>query len=189
MINYKSILERSFNLLHNPSLEWEKISEEKPDMKFIIGSFLLPWLIILTISAGLGIYLFTSRFTFTFTYLIGRMILVFITTGSSIMLSAWVISEAMPNFNLQKDINKSFAIICYSITPYMIVATVAYLLPIFGIVKIFAFYSIYVMYMGFPHIMDIHDNNRIEFTAVSSIALIIISAFIFFIFHSILGNL
>ena len=189
MINYMSVLERPFNLIHTPSSEWKKISEENPNMNHIIGSFLLPWLIILTIAAGIGTYIFTSRFTFTFTYLIGHMVSVFITTGSSIMISSWVISEAMPNFKLQKNINASFTIICYSLSPYMIATTIAYLLPIFNVVKILSFYSIYILYMGLPHIMDIHDNNRIEFTTVSSIALMIISAFIFFIFHSILGNL
>ena len=189
MINYRSISERSFNLIITPVLEWQEISEENTGVKNIIGSFLLPWLVILTIAAGLGAYIFTSRFTFTFTYLIGHMMSVFITMGSSIMLTAWVISEAMPNFKLQKNINASLAIICYSLTPYMAAATVAYLLPIFNVIKILGFYSIYVLYIGLPHIMNIHDNNRIELTAVSTIAFMIISAFIFFIFHSILGNL
>ena len=189
MKNIRPIIERSRILLTQPAATWETIRNEHLSPKALFNDFLLPYLLLIALATAIGCYLFTSRFIFSPLYMVGQMIAVFLVHGGTLYITSWILKETLPNYRLAKDFSGVFTLLGYSLVPLFIVTAIGAMFPVFLLIKVFGFYSVYLFYTGLTPTLQMQEVNRVEFTAVSTIIYLVICAFLYTLVHAVVGQI
>ncbi|MGE4568410.1 MAG: Yip1 family protein [Bacteroidales bacterium] len=189
MKNLRPVFERSRQLLAQPVQTWVTIDNEHLSPKALFHAFLKPFLILIALATAIGCYLFTSRFIFSPLYMVGQMAAAVLVQGGGLLVTAWILKEALPNYRLPKDFQGTFTLLCYALVPLFIVTTISAMFPVFILIKVFGFYSVWLFYTGLNPLLRMQEASRVEFTAVSTIIYLVICAFIYTLTHAVVGEL
>lgn len=189
MKNLRPVFERSRQLLAQPAPTWEAIGKEHLSPMALFHAFLKPYLILMALATAIGCYLFTSRFVFSPLYMVGQMVAVVLVQGGGLLVTAWILKEALSNYRLPKDFQGIFTLLCYALVPLFIVTVISAMFPVFMLIKVFGFYSVYLFYTGLTPLIRMQEVGRVEFTAVSTIIYLVICAFIYTLTHAVVGQL
>ena len=189
-----NLVTRAQNILLTPKTEWPAIATEPETTSSLYTKYIL-------ILAALGPFAFflkstligTATFVGTFRVGIGAgltlAVLSYVSTLVGIYLWSLIINALAPTFGGQKDSVQALKTAAYAATGAW-VGGLGYLIPWLGGLIAFAgsVYSIYLLYLGLPHMMKTPADRAGGYTAVTIIVAIIVAGILWSIIGAILGR-
>jgi hypothetical protein len=187
-MNLPALFNRVKLVVTNPKQCWDALVLENSTPQDLIGSLLLPLLLVGALCSIVGRQLFGIYVRFLDTWhpplfeeFVVHVVQVIFTLGT-LFIGAIALKRLAPLFNGRSDMNRSFGLLAYSMIPCVLSRILA-LIPLLYAVFVLFFigYSIYLFYQGSSKMLDIPENQRVTFVgaAISVMILIsVVSAFI-----------
>lgn len=187
-----NLIERVKNILTTPKTEWGKISLVPQSMGAVIGSYVVPLVLIGGIATFIG-YAFIG-FNYGFFRMTGTewgikmAIIQIVSVIVGVVVTAFVVDALAPSFGSEKNINKSTQLVAYGYTPAFIGAIFNIFPAIALIGSLLGLYGIYLMYLGLGPIKKTPEDKKVIYLVVTIVVLIIVYIVIGLILGSILGT-
>ncbi len=181
-MDFKKIWERIKAIIANPNGEWEKIVAEPDDQNELIINYLVPIVALGAITTFIGkashgdisVY---QGFMLAITYFLSML--------SGIYISAVIVNELEPGFNVEKNFGGTLKLIVYSSTAALTASVIASLHPGLSFIGLFGLYSLYLFWIGMPKILDVAEDKKVGFVLISALIILAITFLINFILQSI----
>jgi hypothetical protein len=165
------------NMIFSPVPEWRAIAKERRTIRSLLGRFVIPMALIPAVASYIGYGLVGANgilFRMSGPYWGITMALNnFITSLAVYLLGTLLVDRLAPAFGATRDPGKSAQLVAYSYTPAW-VAGIFYALPGFQQGVVLGLYSVFLFYLGVPAVKATPEDQRIAYTIVSAILLIII---------------
>jgi hypothetical protein len=177
--NMEKFIDRVKDVLLNPKDTWSAIKTEGDNQVSIIKSYLIYLAAIPAIALFIGRVLIGTQTVlghYRVPFFRGLLwaILYYVFTIVGIYLSALVINALASKFEVEKNELASFKLVAYSYTAPL-AAGILFLVPsLENLGLLIGLYGIYLLYIGLPIIMDVQKEKIVAYTAVSSLAIIVI---------------
>jgi hypothetical protein len=172
-----SLLARAKNLIFAPLPEWRIIAGEKWTVRSLLGRYVLPMAMIPAVASFIGYGLVGANgilFRLSGPYWgISMALNNLITSLAVFLLGSWLIDRLAPGFGTNRDIGRSAQLVAYSYTPAWL-AGIFYALPGLQQGVVLGLYSVYLFYLGVQTLKHLPEDQRVTYTIVSAILLIII---------------
>ncbi len=190
-----SLIARAKHIIFTPAAEWRSIKQERSTVKSLLIRYALPMALIPAIASFIG-YGFVGAngllFRVSGLYWGSAMAIDSLITSLTVyLLGTYLVDRIAPAFGAERNIGRSAQLVAYSYTPAWI-AGIFYLMPTLQELVVLGLYSVYLFYLGIPVLKPAPDDQRVAFTIVSAIILIIIrfvvGLLIVNIVYSISGN-
>lgn len=179
-----NLVERAKNILITPKTEWEVIKNEETSSSQIITGYVIPLALIPTIALIVGWGVVGVIFT-SFKYGLIMGVITFLNAVIGVIISSIIIDALAPSFGSQKNLNKSFQLVAFSMTPGWI-AGIFNLLPTLGwLASIAGLYGLYLLYLGLSPLKETPEDKKVGYLVVSIIVIILL----YFILAAILGSI
>ena len=189
-MNYKELFQRLFTLIASPKKAWVEISSESP-RRDVMGTFVYP-LIALCGLAVLFSKLFTSgakRMTFHAAAMdiCGYCVALF----GGFFLAAWLLDILRQKMLTHTpDMPGSQLFVGYAMGVVFVSDILTIIFPqLFIFEWILKFYILYIVWEGCEIIFAIPENNRLTFTAITTVAVIFSPAIIRALFNMLSNTL
>ncbi len=167
-----NIIDRIKNILLTPNTEWDVINGENKSQMEIFKSYVIPLVLIGTITSFIG-YGFFGMFS-GMGFGLGMAMSHFVSGVASYFICSFVIDALAPTFKSEKNINKSSALVGYSFTAAWVAAVFA-ILPALAILGIVGLYSLYLLFIGLPKMKETQKDQEIPYFVVSLLVMIVCS--------------
>ncbi len=146
-MDYKFFLQGIINLLTYPKRNWENAGKDNITTSKLRNSFLLPLVIMISITSFFGSYLFANA-ELSPVYSVMVAAKYFILLLVTVYASAIIIKEITYPMDLGRDFRTSFILVVYSFAPFMLCLLFSTLFESFLFVNIVGFYGLYLFYTG-----------------------------------------
>lgn len=164
-----SIVDRAREIILDPKLTWQTIKEEDYNLKQLFVNYAAPLALIPAVCGLIGMTIVgirlpsgsVARAPFSEAF-IGGTLGYFLHLGG-IFVAAWVITRLAGFFAAKDDLDSSVKLVVYAMTPAWLVGVFS-LVPGLGILSIIALYSIYLLVLGLPVILEVPANKVFWFT-------------------------
>ena len=181
-MDFKKIWQRVKLIITSPTNEWDKIVTEKGDQQEVIVNYAVPLVALGAITtfigkAALPHFSVYEGFMLAITYFLGMI--------AGLYVSAVVVSELAPGFDIKKDFNQTLKLIVYSSTAALAAAVIASLHPGLSFIGLFGLYSLYLFWIGLPKIFTVQEDERVGFVLIAALIILAITFVINFILQSI----
>jgi hypothetical protein len=171
------ILARAKNILLSPVREWRVIASEKSTLRSLLGAYVIPMALIPAFASFIGYGLVGANgilFRMSGPYWgISMALNSFITSLAVFLGGSALVDRLAPAFGATRDLSRSARLVAYSYTPAWL-AGIFYALPGLQQGVVLGLYSVYLFYIGVPALKATPDDQRIAYTIVSAILLIMI---------------
>lgn len=170
-MQYKELFKRTYNLLRQPRLEWQKIAEEENNHTKVINDFVLPMIGLCALSAFLG-QLFQSS------GLEKALIAVIVSLGKhfgAVYLSFFILQETASYFGLKRNKTAFMQIAGYGLVTVFVVDIVYKLIPELFFLPILELYIIYLIWEGVEVLTTIDDKKRVSYVLFAALLLLALS--------------
>jgi hypothetical protein len=185
-----SLVERTKAIILKPKETWNTIRGEQTTVGELFTSYALILAAIPPIATFIGFSLVGMSVPFAGTWRqpflngIVHAVIYYILSLVGIYVTAYVVDRLAPSFNSRQDLTSAMKAVVYSYTPVWIVS-ILYIVPrLLILVLIGSLYSLYLLYLGIPAMMDTPQEKRLGYVAV----VIIISIVVMFVI-SMIANL
>jgi len=172
-MNHKFILNGIKNILANPVKAWETIDSENKPVKFIRDNYLLPMLILVTISAITGSLYFTNTELLP-VYSILTGIKWFVVIYVSVYATSFVLGEITFPLDLGKDFSVSFRLIVYSFTPFILCQLLSRMFESLLFVNIIGLYGLYIFWTGTEKLLTPPNYKKMPLLIATTITMAVI---------------
>ncbi len=181
-----NLIERAKAILTTPKTEWNVINGESDDASKITMTYLIPLILIGTVASFIGFGLIGVNYGFGFkfrsTELGIKLAISYAVRGvAGVYILAFIIDALAPQFNSEKNFNKSFQLAAYSSTASLVAAVLLILPSLAILILIAAIYGLYIAYLGIPVLKKTsQDKHAVYFVVilVVSFAINLILSFI-----------
>jgi hypothetical protein len=163
-------------IILDPLKEWDVIQAENKHAFYFSRNLLFPLLILASVSAFLGSFLFTNT-VLKDSYSILTGIKYFTLLFLVIYGTALIFKEITNAFGLSKDFNSSFKIIVCSVVPFLLCQIITRVFESFIFINILSFYGLYILWTGIEKLIDPPERKKILLTISASIAFIALLSF------------
>jgi hypothetical protein len=171
------ILARAKNILLTPKREWPVIANENGSTSSLLRNYVIPMSLIPAIASLIGYGLVGANgilFRMSGRYWgISMALNSFITSLAVYFLGTALVDRLAPAFGSTRDTTASARLVAYSYTPAWL-AGIFYALPGLQQGVVLGLYSVYLFYLGTPLLKRTPEDQRMAYTIVSAILLIII---------------
>jgi hypothetical protein len=175
-MNFKFLSYRVKNIILNPARAWSIIYSENRPLKYVRGSFLLPLIILVALSAFLGSVLFThTGFLKIYSFFVG--VKYFFLLLFTVYSTSFIFMKAALFFELNIDFTVSFKIIAYAAAPFLICQILSRMIESFIFINILAFYGLYIFWFGVEMMINPPSNRKLPLmvTAFSVFLIILVT--------------
>ena len=166
------IIKRIKNILITPNTEWLVIKNEEGTEGHLIKNFALPLILIMTVASLLGTILFTK---FGIIYAFLSSLFTFLSSLLGMYISAIIINELGPSFNIEKNRASAFKLVIYSSTAFWVASAVAGLLPPLSFLAILGLYGIYLFWIGSGIIFPVEENKKAGYVIISFLIMLAVN--------------
>lgn len=181
-----NLIERAKAILTTPKTEWDVINGESDDASKITMTYLIPLILIGTVASFIGFGLIGVNYGFGYkfksTELGIKLAISYAVRGvAGVYILAFIIDALAPQFNSEKNFNKSFQLAAYSSTASLVAAVLLILPSLAILIIIAAIYGLYIAYLGIPVLKKTsQDKHAVYFVVilVVSFAINLILSFI-----------
>lgn len=184
-----NIIERVKNIILKPKQEWEIIEKEDTEISDIILKYVIPLAVIPAIASFIGYLLLsfvfsaifntlfsTGKVFFSFWYAIKNSFVEFAIPVIVIVLASVIISALSDTFKSKNDLKKTFQLLAYSFTPFLI-AGILMLVPYLGYLgRIAGIYGFYLLYLGIKPMLKTPEDQHVPYLAVSIVVVLVLSS-------------
>lgn len=188
MVDLGMLRDRARYIIIHPVKAWETINNENRSVRTVQGSFLLPVLILVTLSAFLGALIYNPS-GLSVLFPIIRALKHFICFYLTVLLSSWVLNEISQAFVREKNYSFNFKLVSYSLTPLYITVIISRFLPDLAMINLLAFYGAYIMYEGISSIEKISREGIIRYFIVALLTVMVFYIAISWISRSVLEGI
>jgi hypothetical protein len=152
-MDYKFFLISLKNILLNPSKAWETIDSENRSIKVVRDSFLLPLLLLVTITTIAGSLIFINT-ELSPVYSILTGLKTFLALFITIYASSLIFKEITYPLDLGRDFSASFRIITFSMTPLLVCLFVSSLFESLLFLDVLGLYGLYILWTGAEKLLN-----------------------------------
>jgi uncharacterized phage infection (PIP) family protein YhgE len=175
-MDFSFLYNRIRNVIIDPAKAWDIVYAEARPSKFVWFNFTLPLIILISISAFLGSWIFThSTLNIFYPILTGLKYFVLITILNC--FSAFIFREINKSLDLDNDYTVSFKIITYSLAPLSLCLIISLVFESLIFVNILSLYGIYIFLTGVKKMLNPSERKTILMLLVT--ILLIIGTYIF----------
>lgn len=171
MTDIVSLPGRIKNILFKPAATWEEIGKEDMSVRAVNRSFLIPLLIIISLSAFAGTLIYTSS-KLSILYPVIRALKHFTCFYITILLSALILNELSPAYVRTRNYSFNFRLIAYSLTPLFTTVFITRLLPDLALINLLGFYGAYILYRGIHSVENTEKQNLLNYFIVALLTVI-----------------
>ena len=187
-----NLVQRVINILTKPKQEWDIIATEQPDVMKLVGGYALILALIPAVSAFIKYAVIGSSFMGYTTRSLGSGIqnglVQLLSAVIGVYLLALVIDYLAPSFESQKNFGRSLQLAVYASTPQWIAGILLLVSTTLSLVIVLiGLYAIYLFAVGLPVIKGTPQNKVIGFTALTIIAMVVITVLLGLILAAIFG--
>ncbi|OGB87505.1 hypothetical protein A3H38_03085 [candidate division WOR-1 bacterium RIFCSPLOWO2_02_FULL_46_20] len=164
-----AIVDRAREIILDPRLTWQTIKEEVYNIKQLFVNYAAPLALIPAVCGLIGMTLVgirlpsgsVARAPFAEAFIGGALGYVLHLGG--IFVAAWAIARLASLFEAKSDLDLSVKLVVYAMTPAWLVGVFS-MVPGLSIISIIAFYSIYLLVLGLPVLLEVPANKVFLFT-------------------------
>ena len=183
-MNYKELFHIAMQLISSPARAWEEIGLE--DRRKVFTAFVYPMIGLCGLSVFIG-SLVTNGWggPQSFQYAMTQCCAVAVSLFGGYFLAAYLINGLCVRvFAMADDIPLVQQFAGYSLAVPFLLRIIIGVLPDFGIIALLLqFYIVYVVWEGSAVLMKVAEKDRLRFTILSSILLMLCPAVIEFVFN------
>ena len=174
-MNYKELFKISMSLISSPAKAWEEIRLEE-DRRKVFGAFVYPMIGLCGLAVFIGSLLVNGW---------GGPQSFQIAMTQCCAVAAYAINQLrVQMFGMSDDVPLTQQFAGYALVVTFLLKIITGLLPDFSIIGwLLQFYIVYVVWEGVPIVMQVEEKNRLRFTILSSLLLILCPAVIQFVFN------
>lgn len=170
-MDYKFFLREISNIIPSPVKAWGTIESENKPLSLLRDSYLFPLVILVSASAFLGSLFFTnSELSSIYSLLVS--IKCFVLFYSTIYAATYIFGEITYPLDLGKSFTKSFRIIVYSITPFLICQIMSRLFESLQFVDILGLYGLYIFWTGSEKLLAPPQYKKMPMLIASIVSLV-----------------
>ena len=184
-MNYKSLFHTALLLISSPARAWEEIRLEE-DRRTVFTAFVYPMIGLCGLSVFIGSLLLKGwSGPESFQYAMTQCCAVAVSLFGGYFLAAYLINALRVRlFMLDDDINLTRQFAGYAMVVPFLLQIIIGVLPDFNIIAmLLQFYIVYVVWEGSRSLMEVEEKDRLRFTVISSILLIVCPAVIQLLFN------
>ncbi len=183
-MDFRFLYHRTKYFIINPGKAWEVVHRENRPMQFVRGSFFLPLIILVTVSAFLGSMFFINT-TLKPMYSVLAAITTFLFLYLGVYASAFALREIMRAMDLGHDFIVAFKLVAYSMAPIFLSLTVSRLFESLLFINVLGLYGLYIFWIGMEAMVNPPDHKKLPMIIATVVSMLII----FFILLAILSKL
>ncbi|GFZ40836.1 membrane protein [Bacteroides nordii] len=184
-MDYKELFKIAMSLISSPAKAWEEIRLEE-DRRKVFVAFVYPMIGLCGLAVFIGSLLANGwggpqSFQIAMTQCCAVAVALF----GGYFLAAYAINQLrVQMFGMLDDIPLTQQFAGYALVVTFLLKIITGLLPDFSIIGwLLQFYIVYVVWEGAPIVMQVEEKNRLRFTILSSLLLILCPAVIQFVFN------
>ena len=184
-MNYKSLFHTALLLISSPARAWEEIRLEE-DRRTVFTAFVYPMIGLCGLSVFIGSLLLKGwSGPESFQYAMTQCCAVAVALFGGYFLAAYLINALRVRLFMQDDdINLTRQFAGYAMVVPFLLQIIIGVLPDFNIIAmLLQFYIVYVVWEGSRSLMEVEEKDRLRFTVISSILLIVCPAVIQLLFN------
>jgi len=183
-MDLRFLYHRTKYFIINPGKAWEVVHREARPMKFIRGSYFLPLIILVSVSAFLGSMFFINT-TLKPMYSVLTAITTFLFLYLGVYASAFTLREIMGAMDLGHDFLVAFKLVAYSMAPIFLSLTVSRLFESLLFINVLGLYGLYIFWIGMEVMVNPPDHKKLPMIIATVVSMLII----FFLLQVILSKL
>ncbi len=166
---FKKIVNRVQGVLLKPEATWNEISSEQTSVTLIYKEYLIFLAAIPAISGFLGaIFKGTAFFQ-----ALWWAILFYVFSLGGVWLSVVLVKSIANNFKIKNDQLAAQKLVSYAYTAFFVAGIFLLIPPLFWLV-ISGVYGFYLYALGVPKILDVPQQERVNFTVITIFAFIFV---------------
>jgi hypothetical protein len=146
-MDYKFFLNGIISIISNPVKAWETIDSENRPPKILRNSFLLPLIILVTVSAFAGSLLLANA-ELSAVYSLFIAVKCFVLLYFVVYVTSFIFREVTYPLDLGRDFNTSFRLTVYSITPFLLCQIISRLFESLLFINIIGLFGLYIFWTG-----------------------------------------
>ncbi|CDB10334.1 putative uncharacterized protein [Bacteroides sp. CAG:633] len=184
-MNYKSLFHTALLLISSPARAWEEIRLEE-DRRTVFTAFVYPMIGLCGLSVFIGSLLLKGwSGPESFQYAMTQCCAVAVSLFGGYFLAAYLINALRVRLFMQDDdINLTRQFAGYAMVVPFLLQIIIGVLPDFNIIAmLLQFYIVYVVWEGSRSLMEVEEKDRLRFTVISSILLIVCPTVIQLLFN------
>ena len=183
-MNYKELFQQIFILISSPAKAWEEISLEE-DRRAVMVKFVYPLIAFCGLAVFIGTLIGLGLQGKALQIAMTNCCAVAVALFGGYFLAAYAINEMgtkMFGMHANMPLVQQFA--GYALVVPFLLQIVTGLLPDFRIIAwLLQFYIVYVVWEGAPIMMKVEEKQRLKYTLLSSVLLILCPTVIQFVFN------
>jgi hypothetical protein len=172
-MDLRFLYHRTKYFIINPGKAWEVVHREERPMKFVRGSFFLPLIILVSVSAFMGSMFFINT-TLKPMYSVLAAITTFLFLYLGVYGSAFVVREIMRIMGLGHDFLVAFKLVAYSMAPIFLSLTISRLFESLLFINVLGLYGLYIFWIGMETMLNPPDSKKVPMIIATVIAMLII---------------
>ena len=180
--------DRARYIIIHPVKAWETIRKENRSVRKVQSSFLIPVLVVISLSAFAGSLIYNPT-GLSILFPVIRALKQFICFYLTVLLASWVLNELSVAFRTNKDYSLNFKLVTYSLTPLFITVLITRFLPDLALINILSLYGAYILYTGLKTIENITGQSLLRYFIVALLTIIIFSLTISWMSRSLLEGM
>lgn len=183
-MDLRFLYHRTKYFIINPGKAWEVVHREERPMRFVRGSFFMPLIILVSVSAFLGsMFFINTTLKPMYSVLAAANTVLFLYLG--VYGSAFVVKEIMKAMDLGHDFLVAFKLVAYSMAPIFLSLTVSRLFESLLFINVLGLYGLYIFWVGMEVMVNPPDHKKLPMIIASVVSMLII----FFLLQVILSKL
>jgi hypothetical protein len=172
-MDFRFLYHRTKYFIINPGKAWEVVYREERPMKFVRGSFFMPLIILVSISAFMGSMFFINT-TLKPMYSVMTAVSTFLFLYLGVYASAFVLREIMRAMDLGHDFLVAFKLVAYSMAPIFLSLTVSRLFESLLFINVLGLYGLYIFWIGMEVMVNPPDHKKLPMIIATVVAMLII---------------
>ena len=172
-MDFRFLYHRTKYFIINPGKAWEVVHREERPMKFVRGSFFMPLIILVSISAFMGSMFFINT-TLKPMYSVMTAVSTFLFLYLGVYASAIVLREIMRAMDLGHDFLVAFKLVAYSMAPIFLSLTVSRLFESLLFINVLGLYGLYIFWIGMEVMINPPDHKKLPMIIATVVAMLII---------------
>jgi len=176
------IVDRAKNIILLPKQEWELIDREEYEVKDIFTNYVMILAAIPAIAGFLGFSIvplggYLSKYGIPIPAGIAHMVLDYVFGLGSVYILALVIDGFAPTFGGEKNFLQAMKLAAFSSTAVWL-AGVFFILPALNILYLLGLYSLWLLWLGLPLLMNVHEDRHVPYFMVICVMALVLHVII-----------
>jgi len=176
-MDLRFLYHRTKYFIINPGKAWEVVHREARPMVFVRGSFFLPLIILVSVSAFLGSMFFINT-TLKPMYSVLTAVTTFLFLYLGVYGSAFAVREIMRAMDLGHDFLVAFKLVAYPMAPIFLSLTVSRLFESLLFINVLGLYGIYIFWIGMEVMVNPPDHKKVPMIIATVVTMLLIFLFL-----------